>query len=115
VHGDYEARLIELERRLTAAGGKTDAAADPSAESARVVAVERELARATEDARRALRRAEAVDATVASAVEQLEKAHIELHRRSEAVRQKTRTIYLIDKVLTLDASTDDPRQLADGL
>jgi signal transduction protein with GAF and PtsI domain len=69
----------------------------------------------TEDARRALRRADAVEATVGSAVEQLEKAHVELHRRSEALRQKTRTIYLIDRVLTLDASTNDPRQLVDGL
>src|SRR6476646_6744214 len=111
VHGEYEARLGELESRLTAASSAPDADAD----SARVLSLERELARATEDARRALKRAEVVDATVASAVEQLEKAHVELHRRSEAVRQKTRTIYLIDKVLTLDASTDDPRQLADGL
>jgi hypothetical protein len=111
VHGEYEARLGELESRLTAASSAPDADAD----SAGVVSLERELARATEDARRALKRAEVVDATVASAVEQLEKAHVELHRRSEAVRQKTRTIYLIDKVLTLDASTDDPRQLADGL
>jgi GAF domain-containing protein len=110
VHGEYEARLGELETHLTAASSAPD-----SADSARVFALERELARATEDARRALKRAEAVDATVASAVEQLEKAHVELHRRSEAVRQKTRTIYLIDKVLTIDASTDDPRQLADGL
>jgi GAF domain-containing protein len=110
VHGEYETRLGELETRLMAAKGTPT-----SADSTRVVALERDLARATEDARRALKRAEAVDATVASAVEQLEKAHVELHRRSEAVRQKTRTIYLIDKVLTLDASTDDPRQLADGL
>jgi GAF domain len=109
VHGEYEARLGELATRMEAASGA------PAEDSARVVALERELARATEDARRALKRAEIVDATVASAVEQLEKAHVELHRRSEAVRQKTRTIYLIDKVLTLDASTDDPRQLADGL
>jgi len=48
-------------------------------------------------------------------VEQLEKAHIELHRRSEQLRQRTRTLYLIDRVLTLDNTTDDPRQLADGL
>ncbi len=110
VHGEYETRLAELESRLT----NTSSAPD-SSDSARVFALERELARANEDARRALKRAEAVDATVASAVEQLEKAHVELHRRSEAVRQKTRTIFLIDKVLTVDASTDDPRQLADGL
>jgi signal transduction protein with GAF and PtsI domain len=52
---------------------------------------------------------------VVSAVEQLEKAHIELARRNELLRQKTRTLYLIDRVLSLDASTDDPRQLVDGL
>lgn len=108
VHGDYERRLVELEARLTQA-------AKLSGDTARVVGLERELAQATEDARRALKRATAVDATLGSAVEQLEKAHVELHRRNESLRQKTRTIYLIDKVLTLDASTDDPRQLADGL
>jgi signal transduction protein with GAF and PtsI domain len=52
---------------------------------------------------------------VSAAVEQLEKAHIELARRNELLREKTRTLYLIDKVLTLDASTEDPRQLVDGL
>lgn len=110
VHGDYERRLAELESRLLDASN-----AALAADSARIVSLERELAQATDDARRALKRAAAVDATVGSAVEQLEKAHVELHRRSESLRQKTRTIYLIDRVLTLDASTDDPRQLADGL
>jgi hypothetical protein len=110
VHGDYRRRLTELEARLLDANA-TQAAAD----SARVVALERELAQANEDARRALKRAAAVEATVGSAVEQLEKAHVELHRRSESLRQKTRTIYLIDRVLTLDASSDDPKALADGL
>lgn len=108
VHGEYERRLVELESRL-------NHAAKTSGDTARVVALERELAQAAEDARRALKRAAAVDATLGSAVEQLEKAHVELHRRNESLRQKTRTIYLIDKVLTLDASTNDPRQLADGL
>ena len=111
VHGDYERRLSELEARLTNAntthGGRRL--------RRRCVTLERELAQATEDARRALRRADAVEATIGSAVEQLEKAHVELHRRSESLRQKTRTIYLIDRVLTLDALTNDPRQLADGL
>lgn len=111
VHGEYERRLGELEQQLTSAEPQS---ADDNA-PARVIALERELAQATEEARRATKRADAVDATVASAVEQLEKAHVELHRRSEAVRQKTRTLYLIDRVMTLDASTDDPRQLADGL
>ncbi len=110
VHDDYERRLAELEARLLDASN-----AALSADSARIVALERDLAQASDDARRAIKRAAAVDATVSSAVEQLEKAHVELHRRNESLRQKTRTIYLLDRVLTLDASTDDPRQLADGL
>jgi hypothetical protein len=110
VHGEYEQRLADLETHLTDTA-RTQAARD----AARTVVLEREAAQAAEDARRALKRADAVESTIASAVEQLEKAHVELHRRSESVRQKTRTIYLIDRVLTLDASTDDPRQLADGL
>ncbi len=110
IHGETELRLAEMEAQLTDAGRQM-----ASADAARMVTLERELAQATEDARRALRRAEAVEATVSSAVEQLEKVHVELHRRSESVRQKTRTIYLIDRVLTLDSSADDPRQLADGL
>ena len=110
VHGDYERRLALIEERVREAS-----AVRPADDSARVVSLERELAQANEDARRALKRANAVEATIASAVEQLEKAHVELHRRSESLRQKTRTIYLIDRVLTLDASMDDPRQLAEGL
>jgi len=110
VHGEYERRLADLEARLSDASSGQIAT-----DAARVVSLERELANAAEDTRRALKRANAVEGTIASAVEQLEKAHVELHRRSESLRQKTRTIYLIDRVLTLDASTDDPRQLADGL
>lgn len=110
VHTAYEQRLAELEARLTQATTPSG-----GVESARIVSLERELAQANEDARRALKRVGAVEATIGSAVEQLEKAHVELHRRSEVLRQKTRTIYLIDRVLSLDTSTDDPRQLADGL
>jgi GAF domain-containing protein len=110
VHDEYGRRLAELESRVN-----HTSSAEAVSGSTRIVVLERGLAQATEDARRALKRAAAVDATVSSAVEQLEKAHVELHRRSDTLRQKTRTIYLIDKVLTLDAATDDPRQLADGL
>ncbi len=83
-------------RRPCNAGGA--GAPDP----AQIVALEREAARASEDARRAMRRAEAVEQQVTAAVGQLQQSHVELHRRSEMLRQKTRTLYLIDKVLTLD-------------
>lgn len=111
VHGEYERKLATLEEQLLRATGEFAAHGDQS----RRVALERELASANEDARRASRRAEAVEATIGSAVEQLEKAHIELHRRSEQLRQKTRTLYLLERVLALDASIDSPRELADGL
>jgi hypothetical protein len=111
LHGEYEKKLTALEEKLLAATGEFSAGVDPS----RVLELEREVARATEEARRTQKRAAAVEATVSTAVEQLEIAHIELHRRSEQLRQRTRTLYLIDRVLTLDNTTDDPRQLADGL
>lgn len=109
VHAEYERRLGTLQEKLTQAAGAKGA--DPE----RLLTLEREAASALEDARRAARRAEAVEHQVTSAVEQLEKAHIELHRRSESLRQKTRTLYLIDRVLTLDATTDDPREMVNGL
>ena len=99
VHGEYDRRLAELQAGLAqvVAPGTT-----PSAASERVLGLERDLARAEESTRQATRRAQ-------------EKAHIELARRNELLRQKTRTLYLLDRVLSLDASTDDPRQLVDGL
>lgn len=111
LHGEYEKKLAALEDKLLRMSGEFASGADPG----RVLQLERELAHATEEARRTKKRAEAVEATVSTAVEQLEKAHIELHRRNEQLRQRTRTLYLIDRVLTLDNTTDDPRQLADGL
>jgi hypothetical protein len=110
VHSEYERKLGRLEEQLLLTTG-----AQHGADPERLVALEREIAKTMEDARRANRRAEAVEATVGAAVEQLEMAHIELHRRSEALRQKTRTIYLIDRVLSLDAETDDPREMVNGL
>jgi hypothetical protein len=112
VHGEYVRKLAELERQL---GLARDEVGKGGVDPKRAVALEREAARATEEARRANRRAAAVEHQVTAAVGQLEQAHVELHRRSEALRQKTRTLYLIDRVLTLDTSADDPRQLVDGL
>ncbi len=110
VHAEYERKLALLEQQLFRA-----ADAVPGADPERLVALEREAAKALEDARQAARKADAIEAQVTAAVDQLEKAHIELHRRSESLRQKTRTLYLIDRVLSLDATTDDPREMVNGL
>src|SRR6202046_1108808 len=117
VHGEYVKKLAGLERQLVAARGEARAGrATPGApDPAQIVALEREAARASEDARRAMRRADAGEPQVPAAVGQLQQSHVELHRRSEMLRQKTRTLYLIDKVLTLDNQANDPRKLVDGL
>jgi len=110
VHAEYERKLSALEQKLSKAAG-----ALPGADPEQLVALERSAANALEDARRAQRRAEAVEVQVTAAVDQLDKAHIELHRRSESLRQKTRTLYLIEQVLKLDNTTDDPREMVNGL
>jgi hypothetical protein len=110
VHGEYLRKLAGLEQQLAAAHRP----AGP--ESARaVVAVEHESARAAEAVRRASSRTQMLEQQVTAAVAQLEQAHVELHRRHEQLRQQTRTLYLIDRVLTLDAAAEDPHVLVDGL
>ncbi|HEU5175151.1 MAG TPA: GAF domain-containing protein [Gemmatimonadaceae bacterium] len=109
LHGEYQRKLGEVEVALMAATGEH--AAQPTLD----ISLAREAESAREEARRATRQRAALEQQVAAAVEQLERLHIELHRRSETLRQKIRSLYLIERVLTLAASTDDSRQLADGL
>ncbi|HEU4563932.1 MAG TPA: GAF domain-containing protein [Gemmatimonadaceae bacterium] len=110
VHGEYLRKLTALEQQLVEA---QDEASRVTTEQ--LLALEREAEARREQARRATHKVTALEQQVAAAVDQLERAHIELHRRSETLRQKTRSLYLIDRVLTLDAATEDPRKLVDGL
>jgi len=113
VHGEYVRRLSALEAELRAARDTPrDSAVLAPAET---VALQAEVARAAEEARRAIRKTELADQQLTAAVGQLEQAHVELHRRSEALRQRTRTLYLLDRVLTLDAGTRSPQTLVQGL
>lgn len=117
VHSEYVRKLATLEAELREARTTPHgtAAVEPTVPAAETMALRAEAARAAEDARRAARKAELADRQVASAVAQLEQAHAELHRRGEALRQRTRTLYLLDKALTLDAEATDARRLVDGL
>lgn len=110
VHGDYLTRLAELEQQLAAQTGEMQAQG-----AAAEVARERGEARRAEELRRTARRLVAVEDQLTASIAQLEQAHIELHRRSEVVRQRTRTIYLLDRVLTLAVGSRDPRDLVEGL
>lgn len=113
VHGEYVRKLGQLEAELRDVRTmRTPVGALGAIEA---VALQADAARAMEEVRRAARRADLAEQQIASAVGQLEQTHIELHRRSEALRQRTRTLYLLDRLLTLDASTRDLRALVDGL
>jgi hypothetical protein len=111
VHGEYVRKLAGLEQQLADAARPDKGR--PAAQA--VVAVERETAWATEEVRRASSRSQMLEQQVTAAVAQLEQAHVELHRRHEQLRQQTRTLYLIDRVLTLDAAAEDPRVMVDGI
>ncbi|MCC6243076.1 MAG: GAF domain-containing protein [Gemmatimonadaceae bacterium] len=113
VHGEYVRKLAQLDAELREARNTPrDIGALGALEA---VALQAEAARASEEVRRSGRRAELAEQQLASAVGQLEQTHVELHRRSEALRQRTRTLYLLDRLLTLDASARAPRLLVDGI
>lgn len=116
VHGEYVRKLGTLEAELREVREVRNTPREvPSLDPAEMIAVQAEAARAVEEARRTARKAELADQQLTTAVSQLEQAHIELHRRSEALRQRTRTLYLVDRALTLDAETVDARTLVDAL
>lgn len=113
VHSEYDRRLGGMEGELAQA--RDEVRKSGTVDASQLVHLEREAAQAREEARKSGRRAEKVEQQVTAAVGQLEQAHLELHRRSESLRQKTRTIYLIDRMLGLDSEAEDPRSLAEGL
>jgi putative methionine-R-sulfoxide reductase with GAF domain len=113
VHGEYVRKLSELEAQLSSARGGNQG--KDTVEVARVLELERDVADAREESRRRAQHLDAVEQQIGAAVSKLEQAHVELHRRSEMLRQKTRTLYLIERMLQLHATTTEPRQLVDGL
>ncbi len=123
VHGEYVRKLGAMEAQLAAARatpalGSAAVAAIPAAPPAArdAVEAERRAAQQLEAVRRAERRVEVVEQQLAASAQQLEQAQAELHRRGESLRQTERTLYLLDRVLALDAvAHDDPRQLVDEL
>jgi putative methionine-R-sulfoxide reductase with GAF domain len=110
VHQDYLLRLSELEAQLARQTSEFEAESASSR-----LAREREEAKRAEETRRHARQLTVLEQQLTASIGQLEQAHVELHRRSEALRQRTRTLYLLDRVLSLSASTAAPRPLVDGL
>jgi hypothetical protein len=113
VHGDYARKLAILESQLTEVKGSKPRADSGSSE--RILELERDLADAREESRRRAHHLDAVEQQIGAAVSKLEQAHVELHRRSDLLRQKTRSLYLIERMLQLHATASEPRQLVEGL
>ena len=115
LHSEYMRKLQTLEADLGKARGEVAKAPETEAGSARVVQLEREAERHSEDVRRASRRTAEAEQQLAAAISQLEQAHVELHRRQESLRQKTRTLYLVERALAVDNAEADAFKLVDGL
>ncbi len=112
VHGDYLARLAATEEQLREA---RSVAKPDASQAAALLSRERDDARVAEDTRRSTRKLVVLEEQLTASIGALEQAHVELHRRSEALRQRTRTLYLVDRALTLAAAREEPQRLADGL
>lgn len=123
VHGSYVRKLAELaaqldEARRTPVAGVPRLAGERGGASAGArdaLTAERLAAHQAELIRRAERRASAVEEQLAATTGTLEQAQVELLRRGESLRQTERTLYLIDRVLSLDAAAHEPQQLVDEL
>lgn len=116
VHGEYVRKLSGLEAELaTLRLAGADPIPRPASVPAERVVEERASAQTTEQVRRAERRAEMLEQELAASGGQLAQAQLESHRRGEALRQTERTLYLLDRVLGLDAASSDAQELADGL
>lgn len=113
VHSEYVARLGELERELERA--RDAASRSGTHDGSHLLQLEQALVGAQEQARRSASRLQSSEQQLMAAISQLEQAHVELHRRHETLRQKTRTLYLIERALTLDNVTTEPGPLVDGL
>ena len=128
VHAGYVQKLALLERQLDEArrtpalgvptiGAPAGVTIPPPGSGAprEAVAAERLATQQAEAVRRAERRTELLEQQLSATLGQLEQSQVELHRRAETLRQTSRTLYLLDRVLSLDAAAHDPRQLVDGL
>lgn len=110
------ARFVEQEARHEAERSVEIVAERVHAEvAARAVTSERAQSEAAEASRRQARRLAAVEEQLGASVGHLEQAHVELHRRAEALRARTRTLELLERVFAVAAASPAPGDLATGL
>ena len=81
----------------------------------RSASTERAQAELEEAVRQQARRLAAAASEAAVAAHHLEQAEIELHRRGESLRARTRTLALLERLLAVASATREPAALTDGL
>lgn len=103
-HSEYGRTMTELQTELDRArshltvGGANE----------RIAELERAARAAADEARAAAARLEAVEQQVTAAVSQLEKAHLDLSRQSQALRNQNNLLHRIERLLVDGA--DDPQR-----
>jgi hypothetical protein len=103
-HSEYGRTLADLRTELDRARNQLTV----GGANEHVVELERAARAAADEARAAFARLEAVEHQVAAAVSQLEKAHLDLSRQSEALRNQSNLLHRIERLLVEGA--DDPRR-----
>jgi putative methionine-R-sulfoxide reductase with GAF domain len=81
----------------------------------RAASTERAQAELQEALRQAGRRVAVAESHAAVTAHHLDQAEVELHRRGESLRARTRTLSLLERLLGVAGETRDPAALIDGL
>jgi hypothetical protein len=107
VHEEYGRTLGVLRQQLSDMRRQLE----PTGANQRVAELERAARAAAEESREALARLTAVEQQVSAAVSQLEKAHLDLSRQSDALRSQGNLLHRIEQILTESAAHEDPRKV----
>lgn len=107
VHEEYGRSMAALQEELQ--GIRRQLTADGV--DSRVAELQRAAFDAGERARGAASRLQAVEQQVATAVAQLEKAHVDLSRQSEALRNQGNLLHRIQRLITESPEASDPRRI----
>jgi hypothetical protein len=107
VHEEYGRTLGVLRQQLSDMRRQLE----PTGANQRVAELERAARAAADESREALARLTAVEQQVSAAVSQLEKAHLDLSRQSDALRSQGNLLYRIEQILTESAAHEDPRKV----
>jgi signal transduction histidine kinase len=107
IHAEHGQATAALQRELDEARRQLTA----DGVDAKVAELQRAAKDATDRARGAAARLQAVEQQVATAVAELEKAHVDLSRQSETLREQGNMLHRLQRLLADSAPARDPREV----